>query len=91
MRKVCCAVLPKERSISGIECMSAAGSGLYVLTPECLCVLMSNSNTQAQSTLPEEATVLPSGTGESLETCPIAPPCTQVYVAWLNGEGEGLC
>lgn len=49
------------------------------------------SNTQAQSTLLEEAPVLPSITGESLETCPIAPPCTQVCAVQLDGEGQGLC
>lgn len=77
--------------MSGSECMRAAGSGLYILTVSASVCSQVHSNTQAQSTLLEEATVLPSNTGESLETCPIAPPCTQVCAVQLDGEGEGLC
>lgn len=70
--------------MSGIERMSAAGSGLYILTPSVSVCSRVCSNTQAQNALPE---VLPAGTGESLETCPIVLPCA----ARLDGKGEGLC
>jgi hypothetical protein len=61
----CC---KRKSNENAIEYMSLAGIDLYVLTRQCICVGVYSSTT-ARAPLPGVATVLSSGTGESLETC----------------------